>query len=47
MGRRAHDDAGGALTQAGRKVVTSSLTFTAEDIVRFARDFDPQPFHVR
>ncbi|WP_248448377.1 MaoC family dehydratase [Sinorhizobium meliloti] len=34
------------LYQAGRKVVTSSLTFTAEDIVRFARDFDPQPFHV-
>ncbi|MDW9362407.1 dehydratase [Sinorhizobium meliloti] len=34
------------LYQAGRKVVTGSLTFTAEDIVRFARDFDPQPFHV-
>ena len=31
---------------AGRKVGTGSLTFTAEDIVRFARDFDPQPFHV-
>lgn len=34
------------LYQAGRKVVTGSLTFTAEDIIRFARDFDPQPFHV-
>lgn len=34
------------LYQTGRKVVTGSLTFTAEDIIRFARNFDPQPFHV-
>ena len=29
-----------------RTVEIGSLTFTAEDIVRFARDFDPQPFHL-
>ncbi|MDX1062250.1 dehydratase [Sinorhizobium medicae] len=34
------------LYQTGRKVVTGSLTFTAEDIIRFARNFDPQPFQV-
>ncbi|MDX1123597.1 dehydratase [Sinorhizobium medicae] len=34
------------LYQTGRKVVTGSLTFTAEDIIRFARNFDPRPFHV-
>ncbi|THK37539.1 MaoC family dehydratase [Sinorhizobium chiapasense] len=31
---------------AGRKTVIGSLTFTAEDIVRFARNFDPQSFHL-
>lgn len=30
----------------GRRTVIGSLTFSAEDIVRFARDFDPQPFHL-
>ncbi|WP_081744192.1 MaoC family dehydratase [Ensifer aridi] len=34
------------LYEAGRKVVIGSLTFAAEDIIRFARDFDPQPFHL-
>jgi acyl dehydratase len=34
------------LYDAGRKVVIGSLTFAAEDIIRFARDFDPQPFHL-
>jgi acyl dehydratase len=27
-------------------VEIGSLTFTAEDIIRFARSFDPQPFHL-
>ena len=27
-------------------VEIGSLTFTAEDIIRFAGDFDPQPFHL-
>jgi acyl dehydratase len=30
----------------GEAVTIGSLTFTAEDIVRFATDFDPQPFHL-
>ncbi len=30
----------------GETIDIGSLTFTAEDIVRFARDFDPQPFHL-
>jgi acyl dehydratase len=30
----------------GEATEIGSLTFTAEDIVRFARDFDPQPFHL-
>lgn len=30
----------------GRRTVIGSLTFTADDIIRFARDFDPQPFHL-
>ena len=30
----------------GEAVEIGSLTFTAEDIIRFARDFDPQPFHL-
>lgn len=34
------------LYPAGRKVAIGSLTFAAEDIIRFARDFDPQPFHL-
>ena len=34
------------LSPPGRKVVTGTLLFTAEDIVTFARKFDPQPFHV-
>lgn len=34
------------LSPPGRKVVTGTLLFTAEDIVRFARKYDPQPFHV-
>lgn len=28
------------------RVVIGSLRFTAEDIVRYARQFDPQPFHI-
>ncbi|MDX3977267.1 MaoC family dehydratase [Shinella sp.] len=27
-------------------VEIGSLTFTAEDIIRFAKSFDPQPFHL-
>jgi acyl dehydratase len=34
------------LSPPGRKVVTGTLLFAAEDIVTFARKFDPQPFHV-
>ncbi|MFB9952255.1 MaoC family dehydratase [Rhizobium puerariae] len=34
------------LSPPGRKIVTGTLLFTAEDIIRFARKFDPQPFHV-
>lgn len=30
----------------GETVEIGSHTFTAEDIKRFARDFDPQPFHL-
>ncbi|HSX74422.1 MAG TPA: MaoC family dehydratase [Shinella sp.] len=30
----------------GEAVEIGSLTFTAEDIIRFAKDFDPQPFHL-
>lgn len=30
----------------GEAVEIGSLTFTAEDIVRFAKAFDPQPFHL-
>jgi acyl dehydratase len=29
----------------GNAVVTGSLLFTADDIITFARKFDPQPFH--
>ena len=34
------------LSPPGKKVITGTLVFTAEDIIRFARKFDPQPFHV-
>ena len=34
------------LSPPGRKVVTGTLLFTTEDIIRFAKKFDPQPFHV-
>ena len=30
---------------AGTAVVIGSKLFTAEDIIRFAQQFDPQPFH--
>ena len=30
----------------GEAVEIGSLTFTAEDIIRFAKKFDPQPFHL-
>ena len=29
----------------GQTVVTGSLLFTAEDIIAFAKKYDPQPFH--
>jgi acyl dehydratase len=34
------------LSPPGRKVITGTLLFTTEDIIRFAKKFDPQPFHV-
>ncbi|MFN7024611.1 MAG: MaoC family dehydratase [Pseudorhizobium sp.] len=34
------------LSPPGKKVITGTLQFNAEDIIRFARQFDPQPFHV-
>ncbi len=34
------------LTPVGTRIETGTLEFTAEDIVRFARKFDPQPFHL-
>ncbi|RWX78634.1 MaoC family dehydratase [Neorhizobium lilium] len=34
------------LSPTGTRVVTGTLVFTPEDIIRFARQFDPQPFHV-
>lgn len=34
------------LYPTGEAVEVGSLAFTAGDIVRFARDFDPQPFHL-
>lgn len=33
------------LYPAGHKVVTGARIFTAEDIIRYAEKFDPQPFH--
>jgi len=34
------------LSPPGKKVITGTLVFTAEDIVRYAKKYDPQPFHV-
>lgn len=34
------------LYRPGERIVTGNLTFTAEDIIRFAREFDPQTFHL-
>jgi acyl dehydratase len=34
------------LYPAGTRLELGNVTFTAEDIVRFAKQFDPQPFHV-
>ncbi|MCV3738054.1 MaoC family dehydratase [Rhizobium sp. TRM96647] len=34
------------LYPAGGKIVLGSHLFTADDIIRYARQFDPQPFHV-
>jgi acyl dehydratase len=33
------------LSPPGQKIVIGSLLFTAEDIIAFAKKFDPQPFH--
>lgn len=33
------------LYPAGERIVLGDLLFTPEDIIRFARKFDPQPFH--
>lgn len=30
----------------GQKVVLGAYTFTAENIIEFARKYDPQPFHI-
>ena len=30
----------------GQRFVTSSYVVTEDEIVRFARDYDPQPFHI-
>lgn len=34
------------LSPVGQKVTTDTILFTAEDIIRFAEKFDPQPFHI-
>ena len=34
------------LYPAGTRLELGSVTFTADDIIRFAEKFDPQPFHV-
>ncbi|MCJ8519361.1 acyl dehydratase [Pseudorhizobium tarimense] len=34
------------LSPPGKRVITGTMLFTAEDIIRFAKQFDPQPFHV-
>lgn len=33
-------------TYIGQKQVIGSYTFTAEEIIEFARQYDPQPFHL-
>lgn len=33
------------LYQPGTRLSLGDVTFTAEDIIRFAQKFDPQPFH--
>lgn len=33
------------LYPAGERIVLGDLLFTPQDIIRFARKFDPQPFH--
>lgn len=30
----------------GKRIETATQTFTADDIIRFASRFDPQPFHI-
>ena len=30
----------------GGRIETGSFTFTESEIIRFAREFDPQPFHI-
>ena len=32
--------------ETGARIELGSFAFSAEDIIRFARDFDPQPFHL-
>ena len=32
--------------KVGERMVLGTKTFTEEEIVRFAKEFDPQPFHV-
>jgi acyl dehydratase len=32
--------------EIGTRAELGSYTFTAEEIIRFARKFDPQPFHI-
>ncbi|QEE44463.1 dehydratase [Rhizobium sp. WL3] len=34
------------LYPAGTRLELGSVTFNAEDIIRFAEKFDPQPFHI-
>lgn len=34
------------LSPPGKKVITGTMLFAAEDIIRFAKQFDPQPFHI-
>jgi acyl dehydratase len=34
------------LSPSGHKVITGTLLFSAQDIIRFAQNYDPQPFHV-
>ena len=34
------------LTPIGTRIETGTLEFTADDIIRYAKKFDPQPFHI-